>query len=381
MVIGIDASRANRKFKTGTEWYSFELIQALKQIVRADDRVLLYTDVALTGGLEMNPPHLEERVLRWLPIKLWTQLRLSWEMLRRPPDVLFVPAHAIPLIHPKHTIVTIQDIGFERLPELYPWYDRLYHKFAARFAVWSKRVHFIVPTEFTKKEMVSVYHIDENRMTVIPHGYNSTFSPLSFPRKRESTIDGSRLKGRDDSTNEYFLYVGRLERKKNIVGLLHAFAEFKKRDKEQYRLIFVGRRGFGYSEIADTLSMLNLTPFVDEHGWVEQTKMPNLLQNATALILPSFYEGFGLPLFEAFAAGIPVIASAIPALQEVGGDAAYYVPPYHPEMLARALTVISGDQKLRSSLILQGKQRLQGFSWNRAARETLEYIQHVFAHE
>ncbi|MBI5798591.1 MAG: glycosyltransferase family 1 protein, partial [Candidatus Yonathbacteria bacterium] len=132
MIIGIDASRANRRLKTGTEWYSFALIQALKKIIGhpTGDRVLLYTNTPLEGGLEQCPDGWEERRLGWRFGRLWTQIRLSWEMFWQPPDVLFIPAHTIPLIHPKRTIVTIHDIGFERLPELYRWYDRLYHQFA-----------------------------------------------------------------------------------------------------------------------------------------------------------------------------------------------------------------------------------------------------------
>ncbi|MBI4261909.1 glycosyltransferase family 4 protein [Candidatus Uhrbacteria bacterium] len=388
MIIGIDASRANRRLKTGTEWYSFALIQALKTIIRAesDDRVLLYTNAPLEGGLEVCGDGWEERRLGWRFGRLWTQIRLSWEMFWRPPDVLFIPAHTIPLIHPKRTVVTIHDIGFERMPELYPWYDRLYHRFAVRFAV-RHASHIIVPSEFTRREMIEVYHISAHRITVVQHGYDQryTTSPQNLGRephpnpllRGEGEIDEEREKSTRRGGSDYFLYIGRLEKKKNIVGLLHAFAEFKKRDKEGYRFVLVGRRGFGYDEISRTITELHLADCTEERGWVPQTEMPELLHSATAIVLPSFYEGFGLPLLEAFAAGVPVIASAIPALREVGGDAVYYVPPYHSEMLTEALTRISSDEKLRWALIEKGRKRLANFSWERTARETVR----VFAHE
>ena len=123
-IIGIDASRANRIEKTGIEWYAYHLLNAMKQITRGTlvaTRVplvefLLYTDTALTDDLASLPAHWHEKLLGWPPKKFWTQGRLSLEMLFSPPDLLFIPSHVIPVLHPKRVVLTCHDIGFERRP-------------------------------------------------------------------------------------------------------------------------------------------------------------------------------------------------------------------------------------------------------------------------
>lgn len=360
VVIGIDASRANRVLKTGTEWYSFVLIEQLKTLITPDSghRVFLYTNTPLLGTIKECPNHVEERVLRWWPGKLWTQLRLSWEMVRRSPDVLFIPAHAIPLVHPRRTVVTIHDIGFERLPALYPWYDRLYHRIVVRFAL-RRAWRVIVPSECTKQEIVEVYGIEPGRISVVHHGYDRRYAskePAASSRKQD-----------------YFLFVGRLEKKKNIVGLLRAFAAYREAGGD-HRLVLAGKPGFGFEEIQSVIRDLRCNDAVEFRGWVSPEGMRGLMQSATAFVFPSLYEGFGLPVLEAFAAGVPVIASAIPALREVAGDAALFVPPYRVDMLVHALHRIARHAELRASLIARGQERLQNFSWDRAAQTTFALL-------
>ena len=133
MIIGIDASRANKDKKTGVEWYSYHLIEQFKKIDK-ENRYFLYTDKPLKGDLAKCPDNFEEKILKWPLPRFWTLGRLSWEMLfGKKPDVLFVPAHTIPLFNPKRVVVTVHDIGFEHFPELYKWADKLYHRLTIRF--------------------------------------------------------------------------------------------------------------------------------------------------------------------------------------------------------------------------------------------------------
>src|SRR3989344_6387680 len=135
MILGIDASQANRKVRSGTEWYAFYLIGEFKKLLggRGDVTVRLYVRGALQSDLANNlPENFQVRILRWPFRFLWGQKRLSLEMLLHPPDVLFCPAHTIPLIHPKRTYTTLHDVGFEDYPELYDSLSRIYHRLAAR---------------------------------------------------------------------------------------------------------------------------------------------------------------------------------------------------------------------------------------------------------
>ena len=125
MLIGIDASRANHQERTGVEEYAFQLIQHLKEITPDTVQVVLYTDKKLLGKLGELPKNWEEKILNW-PFRFWTQIRLSWEMLVKPPEVLFIPAHVFPIIHPKKTVMTVHDIAALKFPESYNWFERWY---------------------------------------------------------------------------------------------------------------------------------------------------------------------------------------------------------------------------------------------------------------
>ena len=173
MRIGIEASRANRSEKTGVEWYAHHLVQTLKTLPEAEDHSwLLYGNTPLAHGLERGPSNWHEVRLAWPPTYLWTQLRLSYEMWRHPPEVLFVPAHVLPRVIPRHTVVTVHDVGFARRPDLYPGFNRVPSmKTSAprHFFEWSMRdivkraSRILTVSEFSKAELVELYAADPAR--------------------------------------------------------------------------------------------------------------------------------------------------------------------------------------------------------------------------
>jgi len=218
MLIGIDASRANKPIKTGTEWYSYHLIQWFKKLDK-ENHFLLYTNVQLKSGLENCPQNFKEKVLKWPPGRLWTQFRLSWEMMLNGPklDRLFVTAHVIPLIHAKKTIVTIHDIGFERFSEIYPWYDIVYHKWAIRFAKHAAS-KIITISEFSKKELMDVFKIKSEKIKVIYNGYDKKKYRLYNSEEIE------QVKSKYNLSKPYLIFIGRLEEKKNTPFLVECFS-------------------------------------------------------------------------------------------------------------------------------------------------------------
>ena len=182
MVIGIDASRANHEEKTGVEWYAWHLIEEFKKIIPDTHRVILYSDEPLRGALSVLPAHWESRVLRWPPRRLWTQVRLSYEMLVRRPDVLFIPAHVCPIIHPDRTVMTVHDIAAVQFPETYSRFEHWYSLSSARYAV--KRLwRVIVPSEHVKKQLLAFVQHDvstPHNIVVIHHGFDRRYlTPIS----------------------------------------------------------------------------------------------------------------------------------------------------------------------------------------------------------
>lgn len=369
MTIGIDASRANRKIKTGTEWYSYYLIQELKKITKQSEvRFFLYTDKFLRDELAKMPKNWQEKVLVWPPKFLWTQARFSLEMLFKPVDVLFVPAHAIPLIHPQNTITVIHDLGFERFPETYSPWQRFYYRFVHRLAV-SQAKKIIVPSEFTKKELVFLYNAKPEKIEVIPMACdNKLFRLIEDQNRVEQVLKKYKIK------KPYLLYVGRIELKKGIKCLLKAYQLIITSEKLQdLSLVLVGQPGYDYKnikpKIKDPKSKIHFLGYM-----ASREELVCFYSGAEAFVFPSLYEGFGLPLLEALACGRPVIASNIEPLKEVGGEAVNFFRLGDSEDLARRIKEILEDHDLQQKMISTGLQHIKNFSWRNCAEKTLKVL-------
>ena len=367
MIIGIDASRANRKQKTGIEWYSYHLIQELKKISLAPgDKFILYTPFKLQGPLAEMPTNWEERILKW-PFKyLWTQIRLAWEMLFHQPDLLFVPAHCLPLFSWVKKIVTVHDLGFKHFPKTYSLFQRVFYFFSH---YWSLKMaqQVIVPSKFTKNDILKNFCSPRGKITVIPLGYASKKNLSNTQLNFNLILNKYKIK------KPFFFYLGRLEKKKNILGLIKAYQELKKSKQklEIPDLVLGGKFGYGYAEIKKEIL---ISEGIKEIGYIVSEDLPALYSSAIALVFPSFYEGFGLPLLEAMANNCPVLASNAGSLPEVGGVAALYFNPSDIEDIKNVMLKIIKDKELREKLIKEGYERVKFFSWEKCAQSTKEVL-------
>lgn len=396
MIIGIDASRANSQKKTGTEWYAFYLIEQFKKIVDPEDQIILYSKEALDGALGKLPANFQSRVLRWPAIFLWTQIRLAWEMLWHRPDVLFVPAHTIPIIHPRHTVTTIHDVGFERFQALYSskqigpsnkalrFLLRLlvtiatlgkysnteldYHRWSARFAVKHAST-IITVSNFSAHDISRFFPTSVHKLHVIYHACSIDYGIRVSDQIRKSILQKYAI------SNPYFLYIGRLEEKKNTANLITAFQSFKKNQYEKTILVLVGSPGYGYERIRQLIEQENQNPkSIWQLGWINREDQPALMQAAMAFVFPTAYEGFGLPVLEAMTSGTPVITSRGSSTEEVADGAALLVNQNDPKSIADAMRQIVSNQQLRQRLIALGMKRSQQFSWHDTAQKTLALI-------
>lgn len=372
MTIGVDASRANRAAKTGTEWYSYNLILELAKI-DSRNRYFLYSPNKLGGQLASLPNNFPEKVLNWPPKYLWTMLRLSWEMKWRAPEVLFVPAHIIPLVSPAKTVTTIMDIGFISKPELYPQKELKYHNFGLRQAI-KKATKILTISNFSKQEMVKRCGMDPDRIQVIYLGFDAgIFKPVKDKQKIATTLDKYKI----PADIPYFLYVGRLEEKKNTPGLIEAFARFKQESGSRCKLVLAGFPGHNYEKIRSLIEENNLQSEIIETGWVDEKDLPVLLSASRTFVFPSFYEGFGLPLLEAMSCQTPILASDAASIPEVTNGAALLFDPYDVPDMAKKMSVITNNEVLRTDLVQRGLNRVKDFSWQKCARETLAAIEKI----
>lgn len=360
MLIGIDASRAVTARPTGVEVYSQRLIQALLAL-DSPHRFRLYFRSAPPAG---DFPGAERRFIPFP--RLWTHLRLSWELAHRPPDVLFVPSHVLPLLHPRVSLVTVHDLGYLYFPEAHPWRQRLYLDLSTR---WNARAatHLLADSQATKADLVARYATPPEKITVAYPGADETLAPVRDP----ATIEA--IKARHGITGDYFLYLGTLQPRKNLSRLITAFAALQ----PETVLVLAGKRGWLYDDLgaAAQVRRLGLEGRVLFPGYVPGEDKAALLSGALAFLFPSLYEGFGLPVLEAQACGCPVIASAASSLPEVAGDAALLVDPEDTTAIAAAMRRIVADPALRESSIERGFANVRRFSWTACAQSILGAIE------
>ncbi|MEI9966328.1 MAG: glycosyltransferase family 1 protein [Candidatus Moraniibacteriota bacterium] len=362
MVIGIDGSRAFLVRRTGIEEYSFRIIEQLTRLLPGDTEVRLYVRPTLTWR-HFLPSFIVPRVPFVLPVnwrvvpifapRFWTQGGLAREMFLRPVDTLFVPAHTVPFFHPKNTVVTVHGLEYEVCPEAYTLWERFYMRVSIRFSV--RVAHTVIAvSENTKQDLMRLYQVPEKKITVIGEGFER-------PAEQPSPVEAQP---------SYFLFVGRVEERKNIARLLQAFDRFKEKTSLPHLLVLAGSPGHGYEKICKILGELGHQKDVQELGYISDAEKWRLLAGASAFVFPSLYEGFGLPVLEAQAAGIPVITAATSSLPEVGGEGPLYVDPLSVQSIASALekvTQMSRDE--RAKMQKAGQENLNRFSWARCAEE------------
>ncbi|MBI3956666.1 MAG: glycosyltransferase family 4 protein [Candidatus Kerfeldbacteria bacterium] len=368
MVIGIEAAKANEPHKTGTEWYAHTLIREIVGIDRSLN-FLLYSNAPLEPALAELGPNAQARILRWPPRYLWHQLRLSLEMAVHPPDVFFAPAHTIPLVHPRRTFTMIHDIGFDRIPEAYSTKERLYNRWALRFAL-RHAAGLLVPSEWTKQEILDRYPFARNRehdIAVIHHGFDADRARPSQPPEADVAV-----LNRYGIQAPYILFVGRLQEKKNVARLVAAFASLK--ENATVSLVLAGKPDFGFARVQSIIHTHHLDDRVVLPGYVAHEDLPVLVRAARVFAFPSLYEGFGFPVLEAQANSTPVLASRAASLPEIGGHGALYVDPYSVASLADGLHRLLGDDQLRADLVLHGRANLNRFRWSDCAQRTLSIL-------
>lgn len=361
MRIGIDASRAFLKRRTGIEEYSYRVIEHLRDEI-PNESVILYVQKKLTfsagrpcfvqPAIDFTLPESWQVKGLWAP-RFWTQIRLSLEMIFFPVDVLFVPAHTVPLFHPRRTIVTIHGLEYEFSPESYGFFAQLYMRYSIRYSVlMAKKV--IAVSENTKRDLIRLYGVAEEKIRVIYEGYSRT----DTDRKPTTGLG-----------QPYFFFVGRLETRKNIIRMIEAFEYFKQTTGLPHQLVLAGKPGYGYQAIHDRVISSQFRPDIRETGYVADRERWQLLMGAEAFLFPSLYEGFGLPVIDAQSIGVPVITSDTSSLPEIAGDGAIFIDPFDSQALAMAMKEVATNPEKRADIIDKATRNTDRFSWPECSKK------------
>jgi len=368
--IGLDGSRAFLKYRTGIEEYSYQVIKHLRNEIGGDVRVYLYVRkkirihkgriVFVYPEIDFNLPKNWKLVGIWAP-RYWTQIGLSLQMFVHSVDTLFVPAHTLPLIGARRNVVTIHGLEYEITKESYGFWERLYMKFSIRYSCLKANT-IIAVSENTKHDLMRLYGITEQKIIVIREGFVESSKELVLGVKE--TIK-----------EPYFLFIGRIEERKNVIRIIEAFELFKEKYQGNEKLVLIGRPGYGYEKIHNKRERSKWKNDILEQGYVTQKEKQMFLSGATLFIFPSLYEGFGLPVLEAQAASIPVVTSDSSSLPEIGGEGALYVDPLTSQSIFEGIEkVMTLENDSREALVSRGRENTKRFSWRKCAEEVSRYL-------
>ena len=371
MRIAIDATAIPR-LMAGAGVYTYQLVRALAAL-EADHDYVVFAHSDAFDELARQQPRLRVVHVR-APSRaerlLWEQLVLPVRLRRLGIDVLHSPHHTTPALPlPCPRVVTLHDVTFFLLPQRYPPTRRLYFQAITRAAARLAQA-IITPSDAVKRDVVRVLGVPQERITAIAEAPAPEFAPL------EDADALGRIRWRYKLPSRYILSVGNLEPGKNRSRLIAAFSRLQERGL-QHHLVIAGQRAWRYESDLALVRRLRLDDAVHFLGYVDGADMPGLYSGADLLAFPSLYEGFGLPVLEAMACGTPVVTSSVSALPEVAGDAALLVDPKDVAALTEAMERALADEALRADLRARGIQRAREFSWEKAARETVEVYEAV----
>lgn len=373
MLIGIDASRALRPKRTGVERYALEIIRHLLALPDATQHTWrLYVDEPLERahvGLPTATADPTVEICRLPRRRLWTHRALAREVVRRRPDVLFIPAHVLPFVLPARrlpaAVVTIHDVGYRHIPAAHTWVQRCYLELSTRWSAWAA-TRLIAVSQATATDLARFYATPLHKVAVIHEA-----GPRTAPVAADTV---AQVRARYGLTRPYLLYVGTIQPRKNLVRLLDAYAKASTQGAIDCDLVLAGGGGWLAEPIYAHARQLVLHNRIHLLGYTPDDELPALYQGAHGFCFPSLFEGFGLPVLEAQSYGVPVMTANNSSLPEIAGGAAILVDPTDVDAIADAMLRLSKDEALRQQLIAAGYENVKRFSWEKAAQETLAVL-------
>jgi glycosyltransferase involved in cell wall biosynthesis len=369
MRIAINARFAGYKKKEGYAQFIIGLVKSMVQQNPKDHFLCIYDDKKSVPFLEAPNLRFQSRapcarhLLSW---KFWYDVSLPALAKQFKADCLISPDGFCSLTTSIPQILAIHDLAFLHYPKgIRRAYAAYYSFFTPRWI--DKAAHIITVSEFSKADIIKHYPMAKNKISVIFNAADERFSP---------TDDTSQdlIKQRYTEGKSYFLYVGAIHPRKNLINLLKGFSWFKKRFQSNMKLVLVGRMAWKNEAFSKQLENYKYRDDVVLTGYIDDLSLQELIGGAYALVYPSSWEGFGLPVVEAMQSGVPVIVANNSALPEIAGDAGLCVEPNNPESWGQAMGLLYKDEIYRSQLIEKGLIRAKTFSWANSAHQLKEIM-------
>ena len=376
MKIAINTRLLIKNKLDGIGWFTFE---TLNRITKAHPENTFYFIFDRPyhpefAGFSDNiiPIVLSPQARHPLLFYIWFEWSIPFLFRKINPDIFVSPDGYISLSTKVPTLAVIHDLNFEHYPKDLPWLVRWYYRhYFPQFAQKSARI--VTVSEFSKQDIVEQYHINPEKIDVVYNGASALFTPINETVKNEVRHEYSQGK-------PYFLFVGALHPRKNLINLLKAFDLFRDRHDTDIKLLVVGEKKWWTPEMQAAYSGMKWTNEVIFIGRMDIGQLRKVLGAALAQVYVSYFEGFGIPIIEAFNCEVPVITSNVTSMPEVAGDAALLVDPFSVNSIADGLSKIAFDPIYRISLIEKAKERRKIFDWDQTANGLWQSIERTFPH-
>jgi len=367
MIIGIDGNEANIENKVGIGEYAYELLCQFYNIAAVRKELKFKIYLKNNPRVEMPVPTENWQYQIVGPKKFWTQIGLPLKLFleSRKPNVFFSPSHYAPRFSPIPTAISIMDLSYIHFPELFTKHDLYQLVNWTKYSAKQARKIFTI-SNFSRDDIIKIYRKEPEDVVTTYLGFKPALASDS------KSLDMEELGKKFGITKSYILFVGTLQPRKNITKLIEAFSILKNKDTQ---LVIVGKKGWLWEEILAAPKKFNIADRVKFLDFVGNEDLPSLYKNALCFVLPSLYEGFGLPVLEAMKFGCPTVISDVSSLPEVGGDAALYVDPQSVDDIADKLNAVISDEKLREEMIKKGYNQVKKFSWENTAKETIKVLE------
>ncbi|MFA6296291.1 MAG: glycosyltransferase family 1 protein [Patescibacteria group bacterium] len=369
MNIAIDSRPYFEKQKDGISGYFTNLLDNIVKIDHSNDYTLFVNEDCANN---FDSRKIDLKILK-NPKMCWPQTRLTYHFLTNKDkfDLFFAPAHSIPFYTGCKKVAVIHDLAYKKFREYFTNFDYIMlSKLTTNFAI-KYSDHLIADSISTKNDIIEFYDVKPEKISVIYLGYDKN----KFYRRSSEEIEKTKI--RYKINNDYIIFVGTLQKRKNVERLIRAYDLLVKKGRKE-KLVIVGKKGWLYDDIFNAVSELRLKDNVIFTDYVPENDLSALISGAKCFVLPSLYEGFGLPLLEAMACGTPVVTSNVSSLPEICSDAGILINnPYSIEEIAERILGLIDDDLLRSNLSSKGLERARLFSWEKCAKQTLEVLTRV----
>jgi len=369
MQIAVNAIFLQKTSLEGYGWYVQEVFKRLVNQHPEHEFIFVFDrpyDASFVFAKNVTPILVTPTARHIFSFKYWYDVKAPMALKKFQPAVWIQPYGFCSLTTKTPQLMVVHDLAFLHFPTFISWHQRWYYKrFTPKFLQKAKQI--VTVSEFSKQDILMHYPLAANKLSVVHGASREGFDPLDWGTR--DAIKASYADGR-----EYFLFVGGVHPRKNLMNLLKAFSLFKKWQHSNMKLLVVGRLAWQYGDIVEKLKTYKYRQDVVMLNYVSDHALTQLTASAYALVYPSFFEGFGLPILEAMQSGVPVITSNTSSMPEIAAEAALFANPDDPDAIAKQLLLIYKDESAREKLIEAGKLRAASFSWDDTASKFWEAI-------